>query len=525
MALGVLTLLIALASIAQYFFDRSNTLALHFAGISFLWFLLTFHYYMPDFFIMSFNTQDNLYYGIISVEIVWIYVFLENVLNTRIRFLRYAFFILTPVAAAIIMTATADDPVTGWRFDLVGGFGVITQVLWGVLIVKALRRKVGAAKIMLAAYIIFMISLIHDSLTISNIIFSNFFWNNLGYPAVILAFGAILSLRVVDMSRRLAVTTAEVEKKNRSLLEVLSSIKDSIVELTEFSGTIRSTTTQLQEDMSEQGTSLEETGAAIEEVSAAIESIASNAREQDETIRKNKDMLLEYITSINKITGAAKNAVQLSYQSQGQTKLTRKNLDEVREVMMRIRESSGAIKEITEVINDIAEKTNLLSLNASIEAARAGEYGRGFAVVADEIGKLADSSIQQAKSIQEMIKDTVEQIGRESDLIINSSNSILDVEQAVNDVNAGIDTILDLCVSQENLTRSTQKNMEVMLQGSADISNSTEQEKNAIFEVQKSIDHLTGITSGVTARVAVMVESLEKLYRRIQLLEDAVKKG
>jgi methyl-accepting chemotaxis protein len=525
MALGVLTLLIALASLTQFLLDRTNTLALHFAGISFLWFILSFHYYMPDFFIMSFNTQDSLYYAIMSLEIVWVYVFLENVLNTRIRFLRHAFFILVPVAAAILLSATSDDPVTGWRFEFVGVFGIITQVLWGVLIAKSLREKNREARIMLVAYVIFMICIIHDSLTISNIIFSNVFWNNLGYPAIILAFGTILSLRVVEISRRLASTTAEVESKNMSLVDVLSSIRESIVELTEFSGTLQSTATQIQLDMAEQGSNLEETGAATEEVSAAIESIAENALGQEENIRKNKDLLVQYITSIQRITDAAKSAVQLSYQSQGQTKLTRQNLDEVREAMNKISESSGAIKEITEVINDIAEKTNLLSLNASIEAARAGEYGRGFAVVADEIGKLADSSIQQAKSIQEMIRNTVEQINRESDLIINSSKSILDVEQAVNDVNAGIDTILDLCVSQENLTRDTQQNTELILQGSSDIAGATEQEKNAIFEVQKSIDHLSGITSGVTERVGVMVESLEKLYRRIHLLQDTLKKG
>ena len=113
---------------------------------------------------------------------------------------------------------------------------------------------------------------------------------------------------------------------------------------------------------------------------------------------------------------------------------------------------------------------------------------------------------------------------RETGLIINSSGSILDVEQAVNNVNAGIDTILDLCVSQEGITRNAQKNMEIILQGSSDIASATEQEKTAIFEVRKAIDHLMGITGGVNARVTAMVESLEKLYRRISLLKETVKR-
>ena len=410
MALGILTLLVAFASLLQFFIDRSNTLALHFAGISFIWFVLTLHYFMPDYYIMSFNTQDKIYYALMTVEIVWIYIFLEKVLKTSFKFVRYFMFIILPVTIAACLTATADDPITGWRFDFIGGFGVISQLIWGGLIIRSLMNKNREARIILFAYIIFMICIIHDSLSISNVIFTNVFWNNFGYPSIILAFGAILSLRVVDMSKQIALSSREIEDKNRSLLDVLDNVKESIVELTEFSTTIRSTAERLQDDMSEQGGSLEQTGSAIDEVSATIESISDNARIQEETIRRNKDLLLDYITSINRITEAAKSAVQLSYESQGQTQLTRKNLDEVREVMMKIMESSGAIKEITEVINDISEKTNLLSLNASIEAARAGQYGRGFAVVADEIGKLADSSIQQSKSIQEMIKDTVAQI-------------------------------------------------------------------------------------------------------------------
>lgn len=92
---------------------------------------------------------------------------------------------------------------------------------------------------------------------------------------------------------------------------------------------------------------------------------------------------------------------------------------------------SGEIASFVEVINDIAARVNLLSLNASIEAARAGEHGRGFAVVAEEISKLADATARNSKEISNIIRDNMSLIDQSSELINESSAMMEKLDSAI----------------------------------------------------------------------------------------------
>jgi len=135
------------------------------------------------------------------------------------------------------------------------------------------------------------------------------------------------------------------------------------------------------------------------------------------------------------------------------------------EVVNSISENSQKINKITEIIEGIANKTNLLSLNASIEAARAGEHGKGFAVVADEVGKLAAISAQSTKEITALI------------------------EKAVLDTDKAVKAVKDVASKMTQIEDTTHTSNDLM----GRISSAIEQQSSAVQEISANVESLNSI--------------------------------
>ncbi|MHA6534226.1 methyl-accepting chemotaxis protein [Paenibacillus sp. BAC0078] len=186
--------------------------------------------------------------------------------------------------------------------------------------------------------------------------------------------------------------------------------------------------------------------ASSQQISASTQEIASTSTSQSSAAASITELFKELSIAINSVAESAEEAAELSNDTVKTAReggyvveASLQGMQAVNQKMSQLEEDSHKIGDIIEVIDDIAEQTNLLALNAAIEAARAGEQGRGFAVVADEVRKLAERSSDATKEITKIIKamqeNTKQSVRAVGESVEQSSMTSQAFEQIISMVN------------------------------------------------------------------------------------------
>ena len=263
----------------------------------------------------------------------------------------------------------------------------------------------------------------------------------------------VVSHEVTSGSNELASVAEELQSTFQSQTEQISGISTNMINLSSLSEQVSNSLTQSSERL-QNTTSLTQEGAI---------SLAS-IRKEMKTISENTNNLAQTISSLS--------------------------------------ESSEDIGRILTVINDIADQTNLLALNAAIEAARAGEAGRGFAVVADEVRKLAERTSQATNEISAIINTFQQESDSAAKNMATTSKSIDDgsnkVEKTLSDfkdVVEGINNANNDIVSITSMVERQNNSIQDVTNNTGSINAGITQSNVAILEVTKTIDHLQHKTS------------------------------
>ena len=229
----------------------------------------------------------------------------------------------------------------------------------------------------------------------------------------------------------------------------------------------------------------------MEEMSATVIEVAKNSQQASESARSAH----ETAARGGDVVGQAIEAMKEVAESTTVSAVTVKSLGK----------RSEDIGSIVSVINEIADQTNLLALNAAIEAARAGEQGRGFAVVADEVRRLAERTSKATKEISGMITAIQEETGK----AVGAMNSgVSRVENGVKLANQAGEALHQIVSGVENVSEMI-----------GQIATSAEEQSATTDEITQSMDSIAGVAVanvGSIAEVSHATEDLAKLAAELR---------
>lgn len=282
------------------------------------------------------------------------------------------------------------------------------------------------------------------------------------------------------------------------------------------------------------GVLLEETKSITSSIAEVEQGIVMQAQDAENCLERMDDLSkkIEVVTdNANKIAeiadntkGIVSNGLGTISELKDKVKATSQVTAEVISNIQDLDEASGSIAKIIGAINDIADQTSLLSLNASIEAARAGDAGRGFAVVADSIRKLAEQSLNSVSEIKDIVNkiqkqtvDTVE-VAKQAELIVSSQEDALkntidvfhDIDNHVSGLADNLSKISEGVNDMDVAKRDTLSAIESISAVAEETASSATEVNNAAARQLEAVEKLNNESEGLITHSEDLVEAINK---------------
>jgi len=293
----------------------------------------------------------------------------------------------------------------------------------------------------------------------------------------------------------------EIGKLSDAIKGMVSKLKGVIGEIKQASASVASgshqlsaTSEEITRTMSDQSNRSSQIATATEEMSQTVIDIAKNAANIAHQSSETAAIAKKGAEVVDKSVAESMSIVETVRTSAG--------------VMQTLGDKSQQIGEIVDVINDIADQTNLLALNAAIEAARAGEQGRGFAVVADEVRKLAERTAQATAEISQMIGAIQGEVGS--------------AVEAMNRTNEKVNTGLEYSVSAGNELKEIVNSVTSLQNLVQQIATATEEMSTTSEAISGDIQAVAGGAKEISGESDQIAKSSSELARLAGQLKTTV---
>ncbi|MHA3890983.1 methyl-accepting chemotaxis protein [Acinetobacter sp. GXMZU3951] len=278
------------------------------------------------------------------------------------------------------------------------------------------------------------------------------------------------------------------------LRELVSRITETSAEVAHYTQNTQIITNQLAEASEHQAQEIAGASAAINEMAMSIDQVSANASESAAVAERSVHI--------------ASNGADVVNRSIEGMDIIREQIQETSKRIKRLGESSQEIGNIVALINDIADQTNILALNAAIQASMAGEAGRGFAVVADEVQRLAERSASATKQIETLVK-TIQ---------TDTNEAVISMEQTTSEVVRGANLSKDAGVALDEI-QNVSGNLAKLI---ASISDAAKLQSASAGHIATTMNVVQEITSQTTTATFDTARSVSELANMAESLRESV---
>jgi twitching motility protein PilJ len=368
----------------------------------------------------------------------------------------------------------------------------------------------------------------------------------LGVAALLLSLGLVVTLfRGEEVRRRSAEQARQNERNQAAILRLLDelgnladgdlTVQASVTE--DITGAIADSINYAIEALRELVETINQSAIKVDAAARQAQATATHMSDASDTqLRQASDAtesIARMAASIEAVSGdaeraadVARHSVDVAHKGGAAVRRTIQGMNAIRETIQdtskrikRLGESSQEIGNIVELINDIAEQTNILALNASIQASMAGESGRGFAVVADEVQRLSERAANATRQIEVLVK-TIQS---------DTNEAVTSMERSTTDVvggallaeNAG--AALDEIESVSNQIATLVQNISRSARDQATAASDITRNMNVLREISEQTADATGATSQSIGKLADLATQLRNSAAGFRLPETPPK--